>query len=376
MAELYKTIYWEQFDDFKGSWDFDFRSLFENLNSVDPAERKRARETLSQWPHEILDQMGRLGAVPLALQCLLDDLASPGTEERDELLALIVQTARDSKEFVRFSAWHSGSGDQLLSSIRRVFESGEGLYLRLLDADDPKLRAASAEALGLIGSKSLASPLVKRLHLEDDDRVSQSLVVSLRACGSIEDVAEVLKRLGSTNEVLKESVAATVCKLVGPDYFQSLGILADVVTIGIDVDKAKDEFVELMQTRAMSSAIEDLQTLGEFALNWAVEWWLSKISDVSANNIIPFFRRIVMATFPMNDGIHHQNRTALLPFQIKVLTAINQSDLFWDVKEFFNWRHSANRSLANAEYYRNRCLEEIGVPTSREELNRYLSECQ
>jgi HEAT repeat protein len=352
---------WQRFAAYAGSWDVDLSSLIRDLISQDAEKREHAREAISQWPYEILSQVGRLGAIPEVLRFMIAILRSPEVGDRAELLRLIVQLVRGADEYSTFRDWYFGDQASFVGSIRQVFAGGLSVYLGCLAEDDPKLRAAAAEALALIPTADTGALLLTQLEREPSQEARQALLGALGKLKVRASLSAVLRFLDSEDLMTRMSAAAAACQVGHPMPGRAFQLLADMAMLGVERQQPRTWEQQLLESNASVKAIMALESLGEEALARAVDRWIAVLPRVEDSSLQDYLLRMVVWTIPQK---HEQEKIPgfrLSHFQLKVLQAVFDCSRYWE--------------LGGSAKERTHVLKWLhGLPASREGLGILLGE--
>ncbi len=302
MTQPGNSTNWNEFEDFRGSWDVEFPSLLEALTSTDKDSRAFARGSILEWPFEILDQVGRLGAVPDVIGVILRCAVDPNAPDRAELLKLAAFLTKKAPEYTCFTSWYRGTQEELLHAIESKFRSGVELFIDAIQSPDSTVRAAAAEAIGVAKDERASKHLQSLLQREGNAEVIHATLVSLGELKSVAALPEIIAHLASTDLTIRGAAAVTAVRISEPLYHFVLSQTAELVTLDSEIDRPRTHEVEHENLDVSIHAILQLKTMGPADLDWAVDHWVSLSSQIQPNNILVFFQKPLVCCFPSRTG--------------------------------------------------------------------------
>jgi hypothetical protein len=355
---------WKQFDPYQGTWPIEIPSIIDRLRSEDQQDRKNAHDTLIQWPFELLSQIGRLGAVPIVVDCLLEIAQSRPVTDRLTVLDIIVNLADAAPEYSQFTRWYKGTPSDMVAAVNESLQRGFVLFEECLGSDEPKIRAMSARALGLLGSLNSVRALLHQLRIEMDEQTLQAILDALSGLSAIKALPLIVDIPVANSSELSAHRASAICQISARLFFENLRTLASMAILGLDPDSQLDISQDLVEY-----AIAKIKLLGNDPLDWLVYWSLERVANDPESSVFESLRRLVMLTIPVTDDRGRSPKPSFRSYQMRVLRALAESDLFWSASGM-----ALAENSGSLEHLRAHCLREIGVPESREELRKYLNE--
>lgn len=372
MKDNLETIDWNRFEAYAGSAGQCFPLLISSLASHDSNHRKWARGWLAEWPFESLSQIGRLGAMPTVIDAMVTLLGKPETEDKAELLELIVSLVNGAEEYSQFTRWYEGSKEALLTSIRSAFDKGLPLFLSSLAANDPKLRAATAKALALIPTFDSGPQLLAQIENENDQTALRAILAALGEKRTQDALPMITCYLDANDLETRIYSAWSIARIGDSMREQALLILAHLAVHKFGIGRVQDRDYYSYVDRIGILANEKLETLGEEAWKNAVHEWLAGMQDLKENKILEYVHLLLARTMAGASVEGKVAASTLSLIRCEVLQALVHFSRYWDLETYVDDQLTWAPRKVDAQRERADQLLSFALPVTREELRSFV----
>lgn len=311
MSFLFETKDFEQYSQYRGECVLDISQLFRDMIAESEEVRRTARESVYQWPEEMLRDFGQIEAIPEVIECLLDLGFELAVKQPAQLLSLAAELIMRLPSLLECPQYYGSSPIEIARAAWGKFNQYADRFRKGIRSLDSSVRNAAIKCLQALRQADDSVLIRQQLEADAESSVVNACLEAL-SCFPCPVDKDLLWRLASSQETETRCRALQLLAACDGSYpNEATEALASVVLAS---NKKTSRFAGEIVRESEGNVL-----LG------CVLIWIDEMRRAHANNIGGFALSAITTTFsPMN-----YSRTQFSSAERLLLIAVCDNPEFW-----------------------------------------------